>query len=233
MRRTPSAFSSPPAHPDIHCACHPLQSSGSWRRRALGAGARARRAPRGRACHCFAEGSRAGPPLRREALAKAARAPRSALGDAPQMLQGIHGMECSTAACLRSIGMATACGSSRLSRQSQSQHERADGCDLPRCSLSRQQTIRPQVDDLCSWSQEAVQVVAGPEPRRHAAMLQPLASRVPAHQHGSSQASCSTVCKQFQTQRQRCCHMSLVQGAREHFVAMKGDVTKYFQMPDA
>ena len=104
------------------------------------------------------------------------------------------------AACLRGIGMATICGSSRLSRQSQSHHERPGGCDLPRCSLSRQHTISPQVDDLCSCCQEAEQVVIEPEPRRHAAMLQLLASRVPAHKYSSSQVSCSSACKQFQSQ---------------------------------
>ena len=92
---------------------------------------------------------------------------------ARRMLQEFHGMKCSMAACLRGIGMATICGCSRLRRQSQSHHVRTDGCDLPRCRLSRPYTIRPQVDDLCSCSQEAAQVVAGPNPRRHAAMLQP------------------------------------------------------------
>ena len=74
---------------------------------------------------------------------------------------------------LGGIGSATSCGCTRLMRQSQGHHMRTDGCDLPMCSLSRPYTIRPQVDDLCGCSQEAAQVVAGPKPRKHAAMLQP------------------------------------------------------------
>ena len=92
---------------------------------------------------------------------------------ARQILQQLHGMQCSTAACLRGVGMATTCATSRLRRQPQSHHVRTDGCDLPRCSLSRPYTIRPRVDGPCSCSQEAAQVVAGPKLRRHAAMLQP------------------------------------------------------------
>ena len=70
-------------------------------------------------------------------------------------LPWLLGMECSMAACWRGVGMATMRGSSRLSRQPQSHHVRTDGCDLPRCSLSRPYIIRTQVDDLCSCSQEA------------------------------------------------------------------------------
>ena len=92
---------------------------------------------------------------------------------ARQILQQLHCMQCSTAACLHGVGMATTCGSSGPRRQPQSHQVRTDGCDLPRCSLSRPYTIRPQVDSLCSCSQEAAQVGAGPMPRRHAAMLQP------------------------------------------------------------
>ena len=105
-------------------------------------------------------------------------------------LQELHGMDCSMAACLRGIGTATTCASPRLRRQPQSHHVRTDGCDLPRCRLSRPGTTsRPQVDGLCSCCQEAAQVVAGPKPRRHAAMLQSLAIRALAHKHGSSQVS--------------------------------------------
>ena len=55
-RRAPSASSSPPARPVIHCACHPLQSSGLWRRRALGTGARARQVQRGPSASLLCKG---------------------------------------------------------------------------------------------------------------------------------------------------------------------------------
>ena len=109
--------------------------------------------------------------LRRGDLAEAARAPRSALGgrSANTPTASWHAMQHGGELARRRHGddlrhlQAQATG--------QSHHVRTDGCDLPRCSLSRPYTIRPRVDGLCSCSQEAAQVVAGPEPRRHAAML--------------------------------------------------------------
>ena len=53
----------------------------------------------------------------------------------------LNGMECSMAACLHGIGVATACDPSRLERQSQSQRLRTDGFGLLRCRLSRPSTI--------------------------------------------------------------------------------------------
>ena len=112
--------------------------------------------------------------------------PQDDLGLARAIVK-LYGMECSMAACLHGMGMARTCDPSRLERQSQSQRLGTDGIGLLRCRLSRPSTIRPQVSGLWSCSQKAVQVGAGPMPRRHAAMLQPQASQVPAQKHNKDQ----------------------------------------------
>ena len=93
-----------------------------------------------------------GAPLRRGALAEAARALAQRSAAPRRMLQQLQGMACSTAACLRGLGMATTCATSRRRRQATEPPMWTDGCDLPRCRLSRPQTIRPQAHGLCSCS---------------------------------------------------------------------------------